>query len=128
MVDTLGEIRREEGEAPILMMIGQDAANVLDQWYDWHKLFDLAHLVIMRRPESKHIYSGALFEQVQPRLVNDPDQLRKTPAGLILPLEVTQLAISSTEIRRQIHAGLSPRFLLPDSVIEYILEHGLYSA
>jgi nicotinate-nucleotide adenylyltransferase len=60
--------------------------------------------------------------------VNDPDQLRKTPAGLILPLEVTQLAISSTEIRRQIHAGLSPRFLLPDSVIEYILEHGLYSA
>jgi len=128
MVDTLGEIRREEGEAPILMMIGQDAANVLDQWYDWQKLFDLAHLVIMRRPESKHIYSGALFEQVQPRLVNDPDQLRKTPAGLILPLEVTQLAISSTEIRRQIHAGLSPRFLLPDSVIEYILEYELYSA
>ena len=126
MVDTLGEIRREEGEAPILMMIGQDAANVLDQWYDWHKLFELAHLVIMRRPESKHIYSGALFEQVQPRLVNDPDQLRKTPAGLILPLEVTQLAISSTEIRRQIHAGLSPRFLLPDSVIEYILEHRFY--
>jgi nicotinate-nucleotide adenylyltransferase len=126
MVDTLSEIRREAGEAPILMMIGQDAANVLDQWYDWHKLFDLAHLVIMRRPESKHIYSGALFGQVQPRLVNDPDQLRKTPAGLILPLEVTQLAISSTEIRRQIHAGLSPRFLLPDSVIEYILEHGLY--
>ena len=126
MVDTLGEIRREEGEAPILMMIGQDAANVLDQWYDWHKLFDLAHLVIMRRPESKHIYSGALFEQVHPRLVNDPDQLRKTPAGLILPLEVTQLAISSTEIRRQIHAGLSPRFLLPDSVIEYILEHRFY--
>jgi nicotinate-nucleotide adenylyltransferase len=126
MVDTLGEIRREEGEAPILMMIGQDAANVLDQWHDWQKLFDLAHLVIMRRPESKHIYSGALFEQVQPRLVNNPDQLLLSPAGLILPLEVTQLAISSTEIRRQIHAGLSPRFLLPDSVIEYILEHGLY--
>ncbi len=128
MVDTLGELRSEEGEAPILMMIGQDAANVLDQWHDWHKLFDLAHLVIMRRPESKHIYSGALFEQVQPRMVNNPDRLRTSPAGLILPLEVTQLAISSTEIRRQIHAGLSPRFLLPDSVIEYILEHGLYSA
>jgi nicotinate-nucleotide adenylyltransferase len=128
MVDTLGELRSEEGEAPILMMIGQDAANVLDQWHDWHKLFDLAHLVIMRRPESKHIYSGALFEQVQPRMVNNPDRLRTSPAGLILPLEVTQLTISSTEIRRQIHAGLSPRFLLPDSVIEYILEHGLYSA
>lgn len=126
MVDTLKEIRAEEGEAPILLMIGQDAANVLDQWHEWEALFDLAHLVIMRRPESKHIYSGALFEQVQPRLVSDPEQLRDSPAGLILPLEVTQLAISSTEIRRQIQAGLSPRFLLPDPVIDYILEKGLY--
>ena len=126
MVDTLGEIRQEEGDAPILMMIGQDAANVLDQWHEWHRLFDLAHLVIMRRPESKHIYSGALFEQVQPRMVNNPGRLLNSPAGLILPLEVTQLAISSTEIRRQIRTGLSPRFLLPDSVIDYILEYRLY--
>ena len=128
MVDTLREIRKEEGDAPILMMIGQDAANVLDQWHEWQTLFDLAHLVIMRRPESKHIYSGTLFEQVQPRLVNKPDQLRNSPAGLILPLEVTQLAISSTEIRRQICAGSSPRFLLPETVIEYIHDHILYSA
>jgi nicotinate-nucleotide adenylyltransferase len=126
MVDTLSEIRGEVGDAPILMMIGQDAANVLDQWHDWHRLFDLAHLVIMRRPASKHIYSGALFEQVQPRLVKSPGQLQNAPAGLILPLEVTQLAISSTEVRRQINAGLSPRFLLPDPVIDYIHEHGLY--
>ncbi len=126
MVDTLAEIRREESDAPILMMIGQDAANVLDQWHEWQRLFDLAHLVIMRRPESKHIYSGALFEQVQPRIVDDPVQLRHSPSGLILPLEVTQLSISSTEIRRQIRAGLSPRFLLPDTVIDYITEHGLY--
>lgn len=126
MVDTLGDIRREAGDAPILMMIGQDAANILDQWHEWQRLFELAHLVIMRRPESKHIYSGALFAQVQARLVSDPGQLRNSPAGLVLPLEVTQLAISSTEIRRQIQVGLSPRFLLPDPVIEYILEHGLY--
>ncbi len=126
MVDTLGEIRQEEGDAPILMMIGQDAANDLDQWHEWHRLFDLAHLVIMRRPESKHIYSGALFEQVQPRMVNNPGRLLNSPAGLILPLEVTQLAISSTEIRRQIRTGLSPRFLLPAPVIDYILEYRLY--
>ena len=128
MVDTLSEIRLEEGDAPILLMIGQDAVNTLDQWHEWRNLFELAHLVIMRRPESKHIYSGALFEQIQPRLVNDPGELQNAPAGLVLPLEVTQLAISSTEIRRQICAGLSPRFLLPDPVIDYILEHGLYSS
>ena len=127
MVETLGEIRREAGDVPILMMIGQDAANVLDQWHEWHKLFDLTHLVIMRRPESKHVYSSTLFEQMQRRLVNNPAQLQNSAAGLILPLEVTQLAISSTGIRRQIHAGLSPRFLLPDPVIDYIYEQGLYA-
>lgn len=128
MVDTLSEIRLEEGDTPILLMIGQDAVNVLDQWHEWRSLFELAHLVIMRRPESKHIYSGALFEQIQPRLIKDPGELKSSPAGLVLPLEVTQLAISSTEIRRQICAGLSPRFLLPDSVIDYIREHRLYSS
>ena len=126
MVDTLGEIRREAGDAPILMMIGQDAANDLDQWHEWHRLFDLTHLVIMRRPESKHNYSGALSAQMQQRLVNNPGRLQDSAAGLILHLEVTQLAISSTGIRRQIRAGLSPRFLLPDLVIDYIFEHGLY--
>lgn len=127
MVDTLCELRSAAKDAPILMLIGQDAANKLDQWHEWRRLFDLAHLVVMRRPESKHIYSVALFEQVQPRLVKDAGRLRNSPAGLILPLEVTQLAISSTEIRRQIRDGLSPRFLLPDGVIDYILAHGLYS-
>jgi len=127
MVETLGEIRREAGDAPILMMIGQDAANDLDQWHEWHRLFDLTHLVIMHRPESKHNYSGALFEQMQPRMVNNPGPLQNSAGGLILPLEVTQLAISSTGIRRQIRAGLSPRFLLPDPVIDYIFEHGLYA-
>ena len=126
MVDTLSEIRREEGDAPILMMLGQDAANVLDQWHEWHRLFDLAHLVIMRRPESKHIYSGDLFEQMQARLLNNPGQLQNSSDVMILPVEVVQLAISSTAIRRHIRDGLSSRLLLPDPVIIYILEHGLY--
>lgn len=126
MVDTLKEIRLEEGEGPLLLMIGQDSANKLDSWHQWQQLFTLAHLVIMRRPDSRHGYSGALFQEMHPRVVSDPGLLRQSPAGLVLPLEVTQLAISSTEIRRQIAGGESARFLLPDSVIKYIHDHGLY--
>ena len=126
MVDTLREVRSEAGDAPLLLLIGQDAANSLDSWHRWRELFTLAHIVVMRRPDSRHIYSGKLFEQVQPRLVSHLQALGGESAGLILPLEVTQLAISSTDIRRQIAAGESPRFLLPDSVIEYIHGNGLY--
>lgn len=126
MVDTLSEIRAGEGSIPLLLIIGQDAANALDQWHEWRRLFDLAHLVIMRRPQSVFEYSDQLLEQVQPRLVSNPRELSDTPAGLVLPLELTQLAISSTDIRRRFRAGLSPRFLMPQPVIDYIREHGLY--
>jgi nicotinate-nucleotide adenylyltransferase len=128
MVETLAEIRNEEGDVPLLLLIGQDAANSLDSWHQWSDLFELAHLVIMRRPDSRHVYSGALFKEIQPRLVSDANKLQSAAAGLVLPLEVTQLAISSTGIREQMTAGQSARFLLPDSVIAYIRDHELYSS
>lgn len=126
MVDTLAEIRGEEGNAPLVLMLGQDAVNHLDSWHEWRRLFELAHLVVMRRPGARHRYSGALFEELQPRLVDDARALTQSPHGSVLPLEVTQLEISSTEIREHIAAGRSPRFLLPETVIRYIREHGLY--
>jgi len=126
MVDTLAEIRGEAGDAPLVLMVGQDAVNQLDKWYRWRNLFDLAHLVVMRRPKSRHEYSGELFEELQPRLIEDPELLRGKPAGCVLPLEVTQLEISSTGIRELIASRRSPRFLLPESVIQYIRKHGLY--
>ncbi len=128
MVDTLEEIRREEGETPMLLLIGQDAANALDTWHEWQRLFDLAHLVIMRRPDSLVSYTGELLIQMQRRQAGNIAQLKQAMAGLTLPLEVTQLDISSTAIRRQLAEGRSPGFLMPDSVIEYIRRHRLYSS
>lgn len=127
MVDTLAEIRAEEGQVPLVLMVGQDAVNQLDSWHEWKRLFDLAHLVVMRRPGSRHEYSGELFEVLQPRMIDDARTLTRSLHGSVLPLEVTQLEISSTGIRDLIAAGRSPRFLLPETVIRYIHEHGLYS-
>jgi nicotinate-nucleotide adenylyltransferase len=126
MADTLAEIRREEGPHSLLLVIGQDAANALDTWHEWPQLFRLAHIVIMRRPDSRNVYSSRLQKEIQPRLVHEASYLRETPAGKVLALEVTQLAISSTDIRGKIVHGLSPRFLLPDPVLDYIHQHGLY--
>jgi nicotinate-nucleotide adenylyltransferase len=126
MVDTLEEVRREEGAKPLLLIIGQDAANVLDTWHEWQQLFRLTHIVIMRRPNSRGVYSAQLSRELQPRWVHEVRHLQAVPAGRVLALEVTQLAISSTDIRQQIAHGLSPRFLLPDPVLDYIYQHGLY--
>jgi nicotinate-nucleotide adenylyltransferase len=44
----------------------------------------------------------------------------------MLFVPVSQLAISATDIRAQLAAGRSPRFLLPDAVLDYIREEALY--
>ena len=128
MVDTLVEIRGEIGDVPLMLMIGQDAANALDTWHMWRDLFDLAHLVIMRRPESRVRWTGDLEREVKRRLTVDPDQLRTKAAGLIYALEVTQLSIAATDIRKRLESGRTVQFLLPDPVIDYIEENQLYFA
>jgi nicotinate-nucleotide adenylyltransferase len=41
---------------------------------------------------------------------------------------MTQLAISATQIRKLLTNGLSARYLLPDSVLDYISSHSLYKS
>jgi nicotinate-nucleotide adenylyltransferase len=128
MVDTLTEIRREIGRAPLLLLIGQDAANALDRWHQWRRLFDLAHVVVMRRPEARFDSRGELREQIETRRTDDLRALSRAEAGCVLPLEVTQLDISSTIVRDLLAEGRSPRFLLPESVLDYIRAQGLYGS
>lgn len=39
---------------------------------------------------------------------------------------ITALDISATRIREELKQGASPRYLLPDAVIDYIHAHRLY--
>lgn len=126
MADTLGDLRNAHGEVPLLLVIGQDSANGLHRWHRWQALFGLAHVVVMTRPGARHDYERELARELAERTVDDRAPLLAEPAGRVLYLPVTQLAISSTGIRELIAAGRSPRFLLPDPVLEYIEKHGLY--
>jgi nicotinate-nucleotide adenylyltransferase len=54
-------------------------------------------------------------------------ELHKSPAGRIYVHAVTQLEITSTELRQSIDAGRDPRFLVPDAVREIIRESGCYA-
>lgn len=128
MVDTLAEIRSEAGKTPVVLIIGQDAANELDSWHDWRSLFGLAHIVIMRRPGAVPSWKGELRERMENCLVKQVRQLRGSPSGSVLPLQITQLAISSTDIRARMREGRSARFLMPDAVIDYIEQNQLYFA
>ena len=128
MVDTLEQLRGEAGERPILLLVGQDAANALDTWHRWPDIFGLAHLVVMRRPDAHFSCTGELARQFERRRVATTGPVMQAPGGLVLPLEITQLDISSTLIRHLLETGRSPRFLTPDPVVAFIEERGLYGA
>ena len=55
-----------------------------------------------------------------------PSELPHSPAGKIVCFDITPLAISATQIRANVAAGRSVRYLCPDLVVDYIAQQQLY--
>ena len=130
-IDTLSEIRSASGNRPLCLLLGADAFVALMTWHRWSELFDLAHIVVARRPgfPLEHLASSlpdALRTQYLRRYATDPATMKATPAGSIFAHELTALDVSATELRALIKCNASLRYLLPDAVIAYIEEHKLY--
>ena len=68
----------------------------------------------------------ALARQVSTRWARRVGDLRLGPSGLVWRQPITPLEISATAIRAAISEGRSPRYLLPDSVLDYIHRNQLY--
>jgi nicotinate-nucleotide adenylyltransferase len=126
-IDSLAEIRAELGaSASISLVMGADAVASLDDWHRWRELTDFAHVIVIARPGWEIPRRGSVAEWLQQRLTEAVTTLQHEPCGGVYIESLTPLAISSTEIRRQIAAGESPRYLLPDVVWRTIQSAGLY--
>ena len=123
MVDTLMSLRLEFINEPLLLFIGNDAFANLKSWHKWQLLFDSAHIVVVTRPGIEY---QRLDEFFKVRLARDITELAGNPAGKLYFQQVTQLDISATAIRNIIAEKRNPRFLLPDTVIDFISQHMLY--
>lgn len=131
-VDTLTELRQECGAArPICLLLGADAFLDLATWHRWHELFSLAHVVVAHRPGFP-VDSWALrmpqplAREYEMRRLMQPLATHWTHAGGIATVATTALDIAATRIRGGLEAGRSQRYLIPDSVLDYIEARGLY--
>lgn len=120
---TLTALRTIYSNVPLLLFVGSDAFNEFTTWFRWQELFELAHIVVITRPNTA---LNPLHDFFKNRLTTDKQQLKQL-AGCLFFQEITQLSISATAIRGMIAARRNPRFLLPDAVIDYIIQHQLYS-
>ena len=124
---TLEELRREAGRRSLCMMVGMDAFLSLGSWHRWEELPGLAHIVVALRPGWQPPQSGELGDFVESHLTTDVTDLHENPAGCLFIHEVTQLDISSSEIRGKIAAGEAVDDMLPPAVLRIAMESGFYA-
>jgi nicotinate-nucleotide adenylyltransferase len=126
-VDTLTELRAEYPDRSLCLLLGMDAFLGLPNWHRWRDLMDLAHIVVAHRPGWKAPTQGPLGELMVDRGTGSVQELHRAAAGRIYIQAVTQLEISSTELRQLIVAGRDPRYLVPDAVCDIIRETRCYA-
>ncbi|MGD9889790.1 MAG: nicotinate-nucleotide adenylyltransferase [Dehalococcoidia bacterium] len=116
-VETLAALRAElVTPADLVFLLGEDALLDMPHWRDPAGILRLARLGVAARPGSAPI---------------DFDALERAMPGVTGRVEVVPMplvAISSTDIRRRVREGRSVRYLLPQPVQAYIVEHRLYQA
>ena len=124
---TLRELREEFPLRPVCLAVGMDAFLGLPQWHAWREILQLAHIVVAHRPGWQAPAAGPLGELLAERRTDRIDDLHEAPAGRLFIHPVTQLEISSTDLRTLLAAGQDPRYLVPEAVRKAIRETGCYS-
>jgi nicotinate-nucleotide adenylyltransferase len=124
---TLLEFRQEFPREPICLVVGMDAFLGLPEWHRWREILPLAHLVVAHRPGWSAPTEGILGRLLQEHRARAPVELKQSSGGRIYVHPVTQLEISSTELRELVAAGRDPRYLVPDVVRDTIRNTGCYT-
>lgn len=131
MVQTLEVLKPQFQEDALVLMMGTDAFAKFCSWCQWQRILELANIVILHRP-GVQILSQATAQGMQEP--NREEQLWLDAQvksftrdhGQIMEMAVTQLDISSTQIRQNLQSGVSADYLTPYRVVQYIDRNRLY--
>ncbi|CAK7052532.1 MAG: putative nicotinate-nucleotide adenylyltransferase [Paraeggerthella hongkongensis] len=115
-VDTLRQMRAHyPANVELCFITGADAVYHILQWRESAAIADLARLIAVTRP------GYALSESHRAAIA-------ERGSFTVDYLEVTALAISSSDLRDRVAAGRSIRYLTMQGVLDYIQAHALYRA
>jgi nicotinate-nucleotide adenylyltransferase len=116
--DTLAQLRAELPDTPLVLLLGSDAAAQFTSWHRWREIPDLAHLVVVQRPESEGGPASELLRLLHERRTDDPRTLHGPPPGRLMTAALAPLAIYSNRIRGLLAAGRSVRGLVHEAIID----------
>ena len=126
-IDTLATLRDEFSDRALGLIVGMDAFLGLPTWHRWREILEHAHIIVAHRPGWKAPDIGPLGDLISDYGTHRVDDMHTSLNGRVHIHAVTQLEISSTEIRDLVAAGRDPRFLMPDAVRDVIAKTGCYA-
>lgn len=103
-IDTLVALKRIYAKDELYFITGSDLLKYLDEWKDLDEIIKMVRFIVATRPGYP---------------------LEKIPA-YITTVPIRAVDISAFEVREAIKEKKSFRYLVPESVLNYILKKGLY--
>lgn len=111
--ETLELLREEDDDRELWFLMGADVAAHLEDWREPARVCELARLGVAVRP-------GTALDEARAAL----DRLGARERAETI--EMPEIGVSSTVIRRRVAAGMPIHYLVPDGVVELIEAEGLY--
>ncbi len=113
--DTVRHFRSLYPNDKLFWLVGGDMLKSFDRWKNWQEILSMCTLAAMSRQKC-----GSDRNELEKKAA----ELRKY--GEVLFAETKPLEISSTEIRKKIIKNSDISCYVPQNVVKYILECGLY--
>jgi nicotinate-nucleotide adenylyltransferase len=110
--ETLEELAEQNGDRPLVFVMGADAAVGLESWKEPRRVVKGARLAIARRAGTDDAEVAAV--------------LRSLGADDATMLEMPHFGIAASTARERAAAGMPLRYIVPDQVARFINERRIY--
>lgn len=125
--DTLQSLRSQQGaDTAIMCCMGIDAFAHFNTWHRWQEILTLAHLVVIARAGHHPEFPADIRALLAHHQCTETSTLENAPGGTIYLTQLSQIPVSSTQVRQQLAQGVLPANALKPAVYDYIQERGLY--
>ena len=126
MRDTLIQVVNENQQQKFALIFGVDTFVDLQKWKQWQELLNYASIIVLHRPGYSIAKDHRMYTYLNQHRCTDEKAFLSQCNNSILLLSTPLLEISSSYIRQQIKARQNPCYLLPQAVIDYIVQEKIY--
>ena len=129
-IETIKEYTTAFPDDEFYLIIGMDQFEKFDQWNQFKEILSLANLVVTSRPGSQFPESLEDFpEGIQGLVEEYADQMTILTEGKSIQfIQLEDMDVSATEIRKKLRDGESVEDYMPLPVRNFIRDHELYES